>query len=138
MRYSIFSLVFLIAVAPGCGPSASELRERTLSVLNIEADRWEGGKQFATSANDAYGHPLTWSIEKTTLDYVLEIRSNGPDGLPKNSDDIVVSRRKRHKETSLTEQAAKATESVSSGAIRGVIKGIKKELGSGSSGNKKE
>src|SRR5688500_7831054 len=110
MRCVVVILSFL-ALA-GCGPSGKELRERTLSVLNTEADRWDGGKEFATTATDAYGRPLTSSVEKTTLSYVLEVRSSGPDGLPKNSDDIVVTRGKRHGETSITEEAEKAAESV--------------------------
>ena len=79
---------------------------------------------------------MTSSVEKTTLDYVLVIRSNGPDGLPKNSDDIVVSRNKRHGETSLAKEAEKAAESVGRGGASGVIQGIKKGLGVG--GAKKE
>ena len=130
------SLVLLATVAiTGCGPSARELREQTLSVLNTEADRWDGGKEFVTVASDAYGRSLSYTVKKATLDYVLEIRSDGPDGLPKNSDDIVVTRSKRHGETSLTGEAAKAIEGVASGAASGTIKGIKKGLGLG--GDKK-
>lgn len=138
MNRSFVPFVFLAVLAGGCGPSAAELRERTVSVLNTEADRWEGGEKFATTACDAYGRPLTWSIEKTTLDNVLEIRSPGPDGLPKNSDDVVVTRSKRHGKTSLREEAAKAIEDVSRGATSGIIKGIKKGLGAGGGGEKKE
>ena len=115
----------------GCGPSARELRERTLSVLNTEADRWDGSKDFATTATDAYGHSVSVHIEKGILNHTLEIRSNGPDGLPKNSDDIVVTRTKRHGESSITDQAAKVTEGVASGVASGTIKGIKKGLGLG-------
>jgi hypothetical protein len=138
MKRSIILLLFLATFTTGCGPSASELREKTLSVLNIEADQWGGGEKFATAATDAYGNRLTWSVEKTTLDYVLEVRSNGPDGLPKNSDDIVVTRSKRHGNSSITEEAAKVVEGVSSGASRGIIKGIKQGLGAGNKGEKKE
>jgi hypothetical protein len=134
MTRSFVLFMFLAVFVSGCGPSASELRESTLSVLNTEADRWDGGEKFVTTANDAYGRPLTWSVQKTTLDYVLEIRSNGPDGLPKNSDDIVVTRSKRHNETSITKEAAKAVEDLSSGASSGFLKGIKKELGFGGKG----
>jgi hypothetical protein len=138
MKRSIVLLMFFATFPTGCGPSASELREKTLSVLNTEADRWEGGEKFATSATDAYGHALTWNLKKTTLDYVLEIRSNGPDGLPKNSDDIVVTRSKRHGKTSITEEAAKAAEEISTGTTSGIIKGIKKGLGPGGRAEKKE
>ena len=109
--------------------------EQTQSLLNTEADRWDGGKNFTTTAADAYGRPLSSTIEKTTLHYVLEIRSAGPDGLPKNTDDIVVSRSKHHGEGSIAGEAAKAAESVAGGAASGTIKGIKKGLGLG--GDKK-
>lgn len=138
MLRSIYPFLFLAAVVCGCGPSANELRERTLSALNTEADRWDGDQKFTTTASDAYGRALTCTVQKTTLDYVLEIRSNGPDGLPKNSDDIVVIRSKRHNMTSITKETAKAVEEVSSGASSGVIKGIKRELGFGDRNEKKK
>jgi len=83
-------VVLLVLAAAGCGPSAAELRERTVSTLNTEADRWDGGKDFAPTATDAYGRPLTATVEKGMLSYTPELRSAGPDGLPKNSDDVVV------------------------------------------------
>ena len=129
MKRLLFILVFLVVA--GCGPSARDLHEQTLSILNTEADRWDGAKEFATTATDAYGRALVVKVEKTTLNYVLEIRSAGPDGLPKNSDDIVVTRSKRHGESSITEEAAKATEDIAGSAASGAIKGIKKGLGLG-------
>jgi hypothetical protein len=63
-----FGVLGMILIA-GCGPSAHELRERTLSVLNTEAERWDGGKDFATSATDAYGRSVSASIEKGVLSY---------------------------------------------------------------------
>src|SRR5262245_31597175 len=98
MRISLIALAVtgVLTVGCSCGPSARELRERTLSTLNTEADRWDGGKTFDTQATDAYGQPLTANVEKGTFSYVLEVRSSGPDGLPKNSDDITVQRTKRH------------------------------------------
>ena len=129
-----FAVAAVVGVA-GCGPGARELREQTLSTLNTEADRWDGGPAFTPAAADAYGRPLTATVEKGTLNYTLEVRSAGPDGLPKNSDDIVVSRSRRHGESSLTQEASKAIESVAegatSGATSGVIKGFKKGLGIG-------
>lgn len=90
-----------LAIA-GCGPSAHELREQTLSTLNNEADRWPGGKDFTTTATDSYGRPITATVEKGTFHYTLEVRSSGPDGLAKNSDDIVVTRSKSHGEGAVT------------------------------------
>ena len=130
-----FAMLAVLAVV-GCGPSAHELREQTLSTLNTEADRWDGRKEFVTTATDAYGRPLSATVEKGTLSYTLELRSAGPDGLPKNSDDIVVTRSKQHGESSLTEEAAKAVEAVTEGAASGAIKGIKKGFGLGG-GDKK-
>jgi hypothetical protein len=125
-----FVLLAIVTVA-GCGPSAHELREKTLSVLNTEADRWDGGKEFATNATDAYGQPITATVEKGTVSYKLVLRSVGPDGLPKNSDDITDTRSKQHGGSSLTEEAAKAAEGVAGGAASGTIQGIKKGLGLG-------
>ena len=138
MRYLFFVLACLALAAFGCGPSATELREKTLSVLNTEADRWDGGKTFTTAATDAYGQPLDCTVKKTTLNYVLELRSSGPDGLPKNSDDIVVTRSKRHNETSLTEEASKTVEGISKAATSGILKGVKKGLSPSGKGDKKE
>ncbi len=129
-------VLFTLLLVVGCGPSAHELQEQTLSTLNAEAERWDGGKNFATTATDAYGRPLTCSVEKGTLNYVLEVRSSGPDGLPKNGDDIVVTRSKRHGESSITEEAAKFTEGVAGGAASGTIKGIKKGLNLGGGAKK--
>ncbi|CAN5794682.1 hypothetical protein BH23PLA1_BH23PLA1_12350 [soil metagenome] len=121
-------LMVLAVVISGCGPSAQDLREETVSLLNTEADRWNGGEEFHSTAVDPYGHPVMSRVEKTTLNYVLEIRSQGPDGLPKNRDDIVVTRSRRHGETTLTKEAEKTVESLSAGATRGAIKGIKEGL----------
>lgn len=138
MRLSWIALLGVGLLAAGCGPSERELRERTLSTLNTEADRWDGGKTFDTTATDAYGRPITASVQKTTLNYDLEVRSNGPDGLPKNSDDIVVHRSKRHGETTLTDEAAKVTETLSGAAASGAVKGIGKGLGLGGGEGKKK
>ena len=133
--FRIVPLLVVVAIA-GCGPSARELRERTLSTLNTEADRWEGGKDFDSSATDAYGHAVSASVRKGPLNYTLEVRSSGPDGLPKNNDDVVVTRTKRHGESSISEQAAKAAEAIASGATSGTIKGVKKGLGLGDEAKK--
>ena len=138
MKLSFNLVTFAALLACGCGPSASELRERTISTLNTEADRWDGGKAFATTAADAYGRPVTARVEKRTVNYVLELRSTGPDGLPKNSDDIVVSRSKPHGETTRSEEGAKAAEIVTGGAASGAVKGIKKGLGLGGEADKKK
>ncbi len=129
MKYLLLLGVLILAI--GCGPSAQELREQTLSTVNTEADRWNGGNQFQTTALDAYGRPLASKVEKTVLSYVLEVRSFGPDGLPSNSDDIVVTRMKSHGETTLTQEAAKAVETIAESGASGTIKGIKKGLGMG-------
>ena len=125
------STIPLILLVVGCGPSAAELREQTLSTLNVEADRWEGGKDFNTTATDAYGRPLTATVEKGLLNHTLELRSSGADGLPKNSDDVVVTRSKRHGETTLTQEAAKGAETIAAGASSGMVKGVKKAFGLG-------
>ena len=131
----VIAFVIFLTLLPGCGPSRSE---STLSILNVEADKWDGGKDFKTNATDAYGRPLLCSVEKRTFDYVLEVRSCGPDGLPKNSDDIVVTRSKRHGETTILKEAENAAEAVGRGHASGVIQGVKKGIGlDGKGGDKK-
>ena len=61
-----------------------ELRERTLSVLNTEADRWDGGKDFATSATDAYGRSVSASIEKGILNYRWRCGPTAQTGFPEH------------------------------------------------------
>jgi hypothetical protein len=138
MRHSWIALLGVGLLAAGCGPSAHELRERTLSTLNTEANRWDGGKTFDTTAADAYGRPISASVQKTPLNYNLELRSNGPDGLPGNSDDVVVHRSKAHGETTLTDEAAKVTETLSGAAASGMVKGLRKGIGLGAGEEKKK
>jgi hypothetical protein len=118
----------LMLLVAGCGPSA---HERTLSVLNIAADDWDGDPDFAVAGQDAWGNSLHSAIEKTTLNHVLEIRSAGPDGLLKNNDDLVVVRRERHGESTITKEVAKATGAVMKSAASGAVKGIKEGIGFG-------
>jgi hypothetical protein len=127
-------LLLAALAAAGCGPDAKQLREQTLSTLNTEADRWDGGQEFATTAADSYGRPLTAKVEKGTLSYTLELRSAGPDGLPKNTDDIVVTRSKRHGETTTAEEAAKGAETIAAGTSSGLVKGIRRASGSAARG----
>jgi hypothetical protein len=121
------TVLSIIAIA-GCGPSA---HERTLSILNIEADRWEGGNVFETTVVDPYGQAVSATIERGPLNYTLTLRSSGPDGLPKNNDDIVITRSMRHGESSITQEVAKTAGGVAEGAASGAVKGIKKGLGFG-------
>src|SRR5262245_12582605 len=122
--FFLASLTFLC----GCGPSATELRERTLSTLNTVADTWDGGPDFKTTASDAYGNPLVAGVTEGILNNNLELRSNGPDGLPKNSDDTVVHRSKRHGKSSVNKEIETASESVGRGGVRGAIQGAKEAL----------
>jgi hypothetical protein len=123
------SLVLLLLVA-GCGHPPEY--EQTLSILNTEADRWDGGPEFETNAVDAYGHPLRVYIQKGPVVYSLELRSVGPDGLPKNNDDIVVYRTHPHGESTVTEEAAKSIGRISGEsakqATKGAVQGFKEGL----------
>jgi hypothetical protein len=126
--------LLLACVLVGCGPSDLELRERTLSLLNTEADRWDGGKDFATSAVDAYGNPISASVTEGILNNRLEVRSHGRDGLPKNTDDIEVDRTKRHHKSVVSDQAVQDIGKVSGGVAKGTIDGIKQGFGFGRKG----
>jgi hypothetical protein len=119
---SLFALVPLVA---GCGPSG---RERTLSTLNTVADTWDGGPDFKTDATDAWGNTVVAKVDKGLLNYGLELRSHGADGLPKNSDDVVIHRSKRHGESSVNQEIERASESAGRGGARGIIQGVKEAV----------
>jgi hypothetical protein len=112
----------------GCGPSTRELREKTISTLNTAADAWDGGPDFKTDATDAYGNPIVATVSKRLLNRVLEVRSYGPDGLPKNTDDITVTRQKAHGETTVNQELETGSESIGRGGARGIIEGIREGL----------
>jgi hypothetical protein len=136
----LFVAMLSVSLVPlaGCGPSASELREKTLSTLNTEADRWDGGADFKTDASDAYGNAVTANVTKGTLHHVLELRSHGPDALPKNSDDVVVSRRKLHGESTVNKELERGSESVGRGGVRGAIQGAREAFAGKKDGVKKD
>ena len=127
MRFLGSAMLFLglAVLTSGCGPSARDLREKTLSALNTEADRWDGGPKFDTDVSDAYGNPVTADVSKGLLNYQLELRSHGPDALPKNSDDVVVRRSKPHGESTVNKEIERGSESIGRGGIRGAIQGAK-------------
>lgn len=118
----VVALVLLGIV--GCGRAEYQ---KTLSVVNTEADRWDGDAKFTSEMLDAYGNRLQCKITKGPLNYVLEVRSTGADGLPKNDDDIFVEREKSH--TTFTEKSGKFMERVTEGAASGAVKGVKKVFG---------
>jgi hypothetical protein len=122
-------LLGALGFVAGCGPSARALSEQTISTLNTEADKWDGGPDFNTAATDAYGNPIVVRITKGTLNDVLELRSHGPDGLPKNSDDITVGRSKRHGESTVNKEIERGSESIGRGGARGLIQGAKEAFG---------
>ena len=127
-RLAMTFMLAALALLTGCGPSAKELREQTLSTLNTVADTWDGAADFKTTATDAYGQPLIATVSKGVLNRELELRSLGADGLPKNSDDVVVRRSKAHGATTVHQEIEKASESIGRGGVRGVIQGAKEAV----------
>lgn len=128
MRCIAFIFCCLSPFIIGCGNNAHKLNQQTLSILNIEADKWDGGASFSTNALDSYGSNITSAVEKDAVNYTLELRSNGPDKLPKNNDDIIVSRIKRHGESTYTKEASKSIKAGFEAATGGTIDAIKKGL----------
>jgi hypothetical protein len=125
--FSAFVLAMMASVT-GCGPTATELKERTLSSMNLLVDTWDGSATFQASGLDAYGNPLAATISEGLLNYDLEVRSYGRDALPKNSDDLVIHRLKPHGKNTLHKEVEKASESLGRGGIRGAIQGAKEGL----------
>jgi hypothetical protein len=116
-----------LAALTGCGPDKSEVAR---SELNQLADKWDGAEKFAAEGNDPWGQAYTAQVDKGAAYYTLTLRSNGPDKLPQNRDDVVVTR--MHKHTPLGEAAAPAVEKIGEaagkGVGRGAISGIREGL----------
>ena len=129
---ALLTLVMLI----GCGESAAERRERierekqqATSQLNMLADTWDGTDKFDTKGQaDVWGRPFVADVDKHTLSYQLVLRSAGLDGQPKNRDDIIVYRSKRHGETTINKEVERFGESTTRGMSRGAVTGIKEGI----------
>lgn len=113
----IYLVVAFFTLLAGCGQKKS--LEETLSKLNTEADRWDGGESFKTSETDGWGKALYWKITEGKVLRDLTVGSSGPDGLPKNSDDITAM---RSKTVFTIKGAAKAA---AGGVAEGAIVGVK-------------
>ena len=122
MRIVVLSLFLLLA---GCGPSLRDRQQQATSDMNVLADTWDG-KEAPPSMQDKvdpWGHAYTASVSKGMLNYVLEVRSNGPDGLPKNKDDMVVTRYARHGDTTINKEVERGGASLTRGLTKGVKEG---------------
>ena len=112
-------------------PTMAQKKEQTISILNTIADNWNGDEKTPelNSAIDPWGHPIQAVVKKESYFYTLEVWSNGPDGLQKNSDDLIVTRTKQHKEIlpTVNKELEKTSSSISSGIIQGIRKGLKNE-----------
>jgi hypothetical protein len=113
-----FLLAATLAALSGCGPNKSEVAR---SELNQQADKWDGGEKFAAEGTDPWGEPYTGRVDKGVAYYTLTLRSNGPDKLPQNRDDVVVTR--THKHTPLSDAAAPAVEKLGEAAGKGLGRG---------------
>ena len=123
----VLVLGLALAALTGCGP---DRREVARSQLNQLADKWDGGEKFAAEGTDPWGQPYTASVDKGSVYYTLTVRSNGPDRLPQNSDDVTVTRTKKH--TPIGDAAAKSVEKLGEAGARGIgrggIEGIREGL----------
>jgi hypothetical protein len=126
-------LAFALATLTGCGP---DKREVTRSQLNQLADTWDGTDKFTADGTDPWGEPYTARVDKGPVNYTLTVRSNGPDKLPQNTDDIIVTRSKKH--TAIGDAAGPAVEKLGEAAGRGVGRGGVEGIREGLFGKKKD
>lgn len=106
--------------------SISDKLDKARSDANVLARKEFNETNFkdggGTGVNDPWGNEYTWNMEKGVWNYGLFVRSNGPDGLPYTSDDIVA---KTLIPISRDEGVA---ENLVRGMSRGAVKGIKQGL----------
>jgi hypothetical protein len=124
-RLIIFALS--VVTLTGCGPDKKEIAR---SQLNALADTWDGSDKFTSEGTDPWGEPYTAKVEKGDVYYLLTVRSNGPDRLSKNHDDIEVHRIGKHTPISkvASEAAERIGEGLGKGLGRGGVAGIKEGL----------
>lgn len=123
----LFSLILVAMVVSfsGCASGPSK-EEQALSQVNVIVRKEFNDKNFPTDGTtgekDAWGHDLTWDLEKHWNSYSLKVRSNGPDGLPYTKDDITAT-----SSVKVTDEES-ASERFVRGLARGTLKGIKQGL----------
>lgn len=124
IRMLLFAFALLII---GCGIPTNH--DKTKSQLNVIIRKEfsdtlfkDGGK---TDEVDAWGNEITWEMTKGTWDYYLIVRSNGYDGLPYTSDDVVV---KATIPIPRDPNAEGISERFVRGLTRGAVKGVKQGL----------
>ncbi|MBY0359657.1 MAG: hypothetical protein K2W82_16755 [Candidatus Obscuribacterales bacterium] len=117
--------LFLVAAAlcTGCsrGPSKQDIASSQVGVLiDKEFEEKTFLDEGKTGQIDPWGQEISWLLKESTFGYTLEVRSAGPDQLPKTRDDIFRTKGIRTGE-GMSERLAK-------GLSRGTIRGIKEGL----------
>lgn len=102
------------------------LLQKAYSDLNVIADTWDGKTDPPKTDGkvDPWLHPYAVDIGKTPLSNELVVRSNGPDGLPRNADDVYVRRYVRHGETTINKEAERGVASLTRGLMKGLKEGL--------------
>jgi hypothetical protein len=117
-------VAILLLSLVGCGPSKLDIATSQVNVVARkefnEQNFQDGGK---TGELDPWGHEITWVMSKGLWDYNLEVRSNGPDGLPYTKDDIVV-----NVSLHIPRSGEKNAEALLRGLSRGLVRGAKEGL----------
>jgi hypothetical protein len=119
LAVALFALV-------GCGPTLYELKQRTTSDLNVIAQEWDGkaNPPDLKGRLDPWGNQYQAAVTKEKLNYKLSVRSPGPDRLPYNSDDLVVTRQAAHGETTQNLENEGFFYSISKGIFGGARDGV--------------
>mgnify|MGYP001603291918 CR=1 FL=1 len=111
--------LLIVILCIGCGPSK---RDVATSRINQIAHEWTGNLNFKVEENDPWGNAYQSKIEKGSMNYVLEIRSSGPDGLPFTRDDLVAQSFSNHSDFSKV--LGKDAENIAEGTMKGIGRGI--------------
>lgn len=133
MRFFLLGILFILGCKETHTLSPKELQEKTISILNVQADKWDGTPNYQFDAVDAWGTPLVADYDVRKYTIYLTLRSCGPDKLPKNSDDIAIKREKdiERPQNPPAKPIEKSVEDIShaagKGLFSGIIEGLKKK-----------
>jgi hypothetical protein len=115
----------------GCGPTRADIAKSRTREL---AEMWDGSLEYEIDEMDPWGRSYKTKIEKGPVNYHLEIRSCGYDGLPYTKDDITATKVVNH--TAFSKAVGQGLENIGEGAGRGTARGIVEGVREGKSGKK--
>jgi hypothetical protein len=101
-----YFLALAVVVFIGCDTCQVKIKKST-SLVESLAEKWEQGDDSVLEKThfDAWSNKIVFKVDERENTTYLEVKSNGPDGLPFTSDDIKAMRSRKKKTITQIEDA---------------------------------